>query len=152
MNRRTNPRSLLLLVAFLACFASSRGQAGVQGASPTPDPIVFVHGNGDDAAKWIGITWLFESNGYPADRLFSIRFTHPIARSNETKEEPYRSSTRDSAAELSAFVTRVLLQTKSSKVVLVGSSRGGLTIRNYILNGGGRGNVSAVILAGTPNH
>jgi pimeloyl-ACP methyl ester carboxylesterase len=113
---------------------------------------VFVHGNGDDAAKWIGIMWLFESNGYPEDRLFSIRFTHPIARTNDRKEEPFRSSTVDSAAELSAFVTRVLLETKSSKVVLVGSSRGGLTIRNYIVNGGGRGNVSAAILAGTPNH
>ncbi len=44
-------------------------------------PIVFVHGNGDDASKWVPIVWLFESNGYPADRLFAIRFVDPTGRS-----------------------------------------------------------------------
>ncbi|AFL87514.1 hypothetical protein Terro_1204 [Terriglobus roseus DSM 18391] len=115
-------------------------------------PIIFVHGNGDDAAKWLGPIWLFESNGYPANKLYSVRFALPLARGDDSKDEAFRSSTVDSAAELSSFVTRVLLETKSQKVVLVGSSRGGLTIRNYIVNGGGRANVAAAILAGTPNH
>lgn len=115
-------------------------------------PILFVHGNGDDAAKWIGIIWLFESNGYPKDRLYAIRFSNPAARTDDSKPEANRSSTTDAAAELSSMVTRVLLETHSNKVVLVGSSRGGLTIRNYIQNGGGRSNVAAAILAGTPNH
>ena len=114
-------------------------------------PVVFVHGNGDDAAKWIGVMWLFESNGWPKDRLFAIRFTNPSARTDDTKEEAARSSTTDAAAELSAFVTRVLLETHSRKVVLIGSSRGGMTIRNY-LEHGGAGVVSAAVLCGTPNH
>ncbi|SDE96525.1 lipase [Terriglobus roseus] len=115
-------------------------------------PIVFVHGNGDDAAKWVGTIWLFESNGYPKDRLYAIRFSNPVARTDDSKPEANRSSTVDAASELSSFVTRVLLETHSRKVILIGSSRGGLTIRNYIQNGGGQSNVAAAILAGTPNH
>ena len=123
-------------------------------SSPRPNtsvPIVFVHGNGDDASKWIGIIWLFESNDYPADKLFSVRFSHPNARTNDTVEEVNRSSTTDSTAELSAFVTRVLIETHSSKVALIGSSRGGMTIRNYLLHGGSN-NVAFAITCGTPNH
>lgn len=114
-------------------------------------PIVFVHGNGDDASKWIGIIWLFESNGYPTGKLFSVRFSHPSARTNDTVEEVNRSSTTDATAELSAFVTRVLIETHSSKVALIGSSRGGMTIRNYLLHGGSN-NVAFAITCGTPNH
>ncbi|SEB50458.1 alpha/beta fold hydrolase [Terriglobus roseus] len=147
----TRTRALLFaMAAVLACFVSSRAQAGA--ASVPAEPIVFVHGNGDDAAKWIGITWLFESNGYAADRLFSVRFTNPSARTADTVSEPDRSSTVDAASELSAFVTRVLLKTHAHKVVLIGSSRGGLTIRNYLRNAGGSAVVSAAILCGTPNH
>jgi triacylglycerol lipase len=114
-------------------------------------PIVFVHGNGDDASKWVGIIWLFESNGYPADKLFALRILHPNSRNDDTREEVNRSSTTDAAAELSAFVTRVLIETHSTQVALIGSSRGGLTIRNYLLHGG-RANVAYAILCGTPNH
>ena len=125
--------------------------SAAQTRSSTSIPIVFVHGNGDDAAKWIGVIWLFESNGYPADKLFAIRFTHPSARSHDTEGETNRSSTTEATAELSAFVTRVLIETHSSKVALIGSSRGGMTIRNYLLHGGS-GNVAYAVLCGTPNH
>jgi triacylglycerol lipase len=37
-------------------------------------------------------------------------------------------------------------------VVLVGNSRGGYAIRNYIQNGGGAAKVSHAILGGVPNH
>jgi len=114
-------------------------------------PIIFVHGNGDDAAKWVGILWLFESNGYPADKLFAVRFPHPNSRADDKRDEVNRSSTTDEAAELSAFVTRVLIQTHARQIALVGSSRGGLTIRNYLLHGG-RANVTCAVLSGTPNH
>lgn len=115
-------------------------------------PIIFVHGNGDDATKWVPVIWLFESNGYPANRLFAIRLTDPVARRADHQPEAFRSSTTDQASELSAFVTRVLLETKAKKVVLVGSSRGGLTIRNYVKNAGGAAVVSHAVLCGTPNH
>lgn len=114
--------------------------------------IVFVHGNGDDAAKWIPIIWLFESNGYPSGKLHAIRLTNPSARGDDSKPQPHRSSTVDQVAELSGFVSRVLLTTGARKVALVGSSRGGLTIRNYLKNAGGAAVASQAILCGTPNH
>ncbi len=114
-------------------------------------PVVFVHGNGDDSAKWIGVIWLWESNGYPKDRLYAIRFTNPSARSDDTQEEPSRSSTAFAENELSAFVDRVLAETHSSKVALVGSSRGGMTIRNYLEHGGAE-HVAYAVLCGSPNH
>ena len=115
-------------------------------------PVVFVHGNGDDATKWVPTVWLFESNGYPKDRLFAIRLTDPVARREDSKPEAFRSSTTDQASELAAFVARVLLETKAKKVALVGSSRGGLTIRNYLRNAGGWAVTSHAVLCGTPNH
>ena len=115
-------------------------------------PVIFVHGNGDDATKWVPVIWLFESNGYPASRLFAVRLTDPAARREDSKPEAFRSSTIDQASELSAFVTRVLLETKAKKVALVGSSRGGMTIRNYLKNAGGAVVVSHAVLCGTPNH
>ncbi len=139
----------------LSSFSFSRLLAGLlfcTAALAAQTPVVFVHGNGDDATKWLPVIWLFESNGYPADRLFAIRFTDPSARRENSKPEAFRSSTTDAASELSAFVTRVLLETKASKVALVGSSRGGMTIRNYLKNAGGASVVSHAILCGTPNH
>jgi triacylglycerol lipase len=144
-------RGLVRLLVVVGLLAGVAG-AGAQGtAADAPIPVVFVHGNGDDSAKWIGVMWLWETNGYPKDRLYAIRFTNPSARTDDTKEEAFRSSTTDAAAELSAFVTRVLIETHSKKVALVGSSRGGMTIRNY-LEHGGAGNVAYAVLCGTPNH
>lgn len=137
---------------FLSLLAAVVLMGAAAQAQPTPVPVIFVHGNGDDATKWVPVIWLFESNDYPANRLFAIRLTDPAARLDDTRPEPFRSSSTDQASELSAFVTRVLLETKASKVALIGSSRGGLTIRNYVRNAGGAAVVSHAILCGTPNH
>ena len=53
------------------------------------------------------------------------------------KEQPGRSSTAEHMAFLAAEVKKVLAATGASKVVLVGNSRGGYAIRNFIANGGG---------------
>jgi triacylglycerol lipase len=49
-------------------------------------------------------------------------------------------------------VKKVRAGTGASKVALVGNSRGGYAIRNFIVNGGGATQVSHVVLAGVPNH
>lgn len=153
-SRRVLARRLLgfvLTVFTSAMFAPLAFAQPMQMASPEI-PIVFVHGNGDDAAKWVPVIWLFESNEYPADLLHAVRFTNPSARADDGKPQPFRSSTIDQVAELSAFVSRVLLATGARKVALVGSSRGGLTIRNYLKNAGGAAVTSHAILCGAPNH
>ena len=115
-------------------------------------PIVFVHGNGDSAALWQTTIWRFESNGWPRDRLFAFDQPLPLARENDAVAQAGRSSTADSMAFLKAEVESVLRATGASKVVLIGNSRGGNTIRNYVQNGGGDRVVSEVVLGGNPAH
>lgn len=115
-------------------------------------PIVFLHGSGDSAAVWQTTLWRFESNGWPRNRLFALQQPYPLARDDDKNEQPGRSSSADSVAFLKAEVDKVLLQTGAAKVILIGNSRGGYTIRNYIQNGGGDKLVSHAILGGTPNH
>ena len=131
--------SLVMLLAVNVCADAFR-------------PILFVHGNGDSAALWYTTIWRFESNGYNPSLLSAIDFKHPTARSDDTKPQENRSSTTDQANELGAKVSEVRSRTGQKQVVLVGSSRGGYAIRNYIKNFGGAANVSQAILCGTPNH
>ena len=129
----------------------------VAGCASTPSlqeapPIVFVHGNGDTAALWQTTIWRFEANGWPRERLHAIDVPYPLSRDDDTKPQAGRTSTAEHMAYLKAEVEKVLQSTGAGKVVLVGNSRGGNAIRNYIQNGGGERTVSHAILGGTPNH
>ncbi|MBE0613953.1 MAG: alpha/beta fold hydrolase [Burkholderiales bacterium] len=141
--RRTGALSLLLL--FSAC-------AALQPAAEPASPIVFVHGNGDTAALWHTTEWRFESNGYDRKLLHAVDLPYPLARSVDARPQPLRSSTADQMAALAREVAEVRKRTGHDKVVLIGNSRGGYAIRNYLKNGGGAAYVSKAILCGTPNH
>lgn len=121
-------------------------------SADTLPPIVFVHGNGDTAALWMTTIWRFESNGWPKERLHAINMPYALARDDDTKEQPGRTSTAEHMAYLAAEVKKVLAATGAAKVALVGNSRGGYAIRNFIANGGGASVVSHVVLGGVPNH
>ena len=120
-------------------------------ADDTPVPIVFVHGNNDQAAVWQAVIWRFESNGYPRDRLFAVSFLDPRARDDDDAPQPNRSSTEDQRRQLSTFVAAVRARTGADKIAFVANSRGGYAVRNYIANGGA-GHVSHAVLGGTENH
>ena len=139
-------RAFLLLPLLLA------GCALLQPETGTKPAIVFVHGGGDTAALWHTTIWRFESNGYDRKLLHAIDFPYPLYRDDDAKAQPLRSSTADQLAELSQEITKVRELTGSDKVVLVGNSRGGNPIRNYLKSGGGVTDVSHAILGGTPNH
>jgi triacylglycerol lipase len=126
--------------------------AGIAPRESSYPPIVFVHGHTDTAALWTTTFWRFESNGWPRDRLFAMDTAYPTARSEDTKPQAGRSSTAEHTAQLAAEVERVRALAGGEKVVLVGQSRGGNAIRDYIRNGAGRSTVSRAILGGTPNH
>jgi len=115
-------------------------------------PIVFVHGNGESAASWQTTVWRFESNGWPRDRLFALQQTYPLARDDDTKAQPGRSSSAEQMAFIKKEVESALLKTGAKQVVLMGHASGGLAVRNYIQNGGGDQTVSHAILGGTPIH
>ena len=148
MSETIRRRAVLLATAsgalLMACAAPMTGV-------DTP-PIVFVHGNGETAALWVATIWRFESNGWRRDRLHAIDMPYPLARDDDAKEQPGRSSTAEHMAHLSAEVRKVLAATGAKKVVLVGNSRGGYAIRNFIANGDGAAVVSHAILGGVPNH
>lgn len=145
LNRRTFLASGAALATLPVFGCATTAQASLP-------PIVFVHGNGDTAALWHTMFWRFESNGYPRPLLAAIDFRNPLARSMDDRDQPLRSSSAEQRAELAAFVAAVKQRTGAAKVALVGSSRGGNAIRNYIKNGGGAEHVSHAVLCGTPNH
>ncbi len=134
----------LLLAALLA------GCAG-QAAREAHPPIIFVHGSGDSAAVWYPTLWRFESNGWPRQRLFAPDLPYPTQRDDDRKPQDGRSSAAENMANLAAEIERVRKVTGADKVVLVGLSRGGLPIRDFVRNGGA-GRVSHAVLGGTPNH
>ena len=142
-------RSVLLLPLALAALLSSC--ASTPPASSLP-PIVFVHGNGDTAALWTTTLWRFESNGWPRARLHAIDLPYPNARDDDTVAQPGRTSAAEHARFLASEVDKVLGATGARQVVLVGNSRGGNAIRNYVQNLGGAAKVSHAVLGGTPNH
>ncbi len=136
--------------------AAAAGTLPLAGCASTPaldarPPIIFVHGNSDSAALWTTTIWRFETNGWPRERMFAIDLPYPTARNEDDKEQPGRTSIAEFTAYLAAEVKRVRAATGASKVVLIGLSRGGYPIRNFIA-GGGAGQVSHAILGGVPNH
>ncbi len=132
-------------------FAAFAQTAPAAPAAAEVPPILFVHGNGDHAALWMTTLWRMESNGVPRDRMLAINFTDPLARSDDSKPEPNRSSTEDQRGELGDAIKELKRRTGAPRVALVGNSRGGYPIRSYIKNGGGA-DVSHAVLCGVPNH
>ena len=97
ITRRLTLGLLAVLLAAGCAMPPSGGQA------PLP-PVVFVHGNGDTAALWQTTVWRFESNGWPRDRLHAIHVPYPLARDDDSKPQPGRTSTAEHMAFLKAEV------------------------------------------------
>jgi pimeloyl-ACP methyl ester carboxylesterase len=154
---RLSRRSILKSAGALPLLAGSFGlpllglRVQAQTAPAAVPPVLFVHGNGDHAALWVTTLWRMESNGVPRDRMLAISFTDPLARTDDKVEEPNRSSTEDQRRELGEAVKELQRRTGAARIALVGNSRGGYSIRNYIRNGGGA-DISHAVLCGVPNH
>ncbi|HEV3501639.1 MAG TPA: hydrolase [Bradyrhizobium sp.] len=130
--------------------AFAQAPPAAPGTAEVP-PILFAHGNGEQAPLWMTTLWRMESNGVLRDRMFAINFTDPSSRADDTKPEPNKSSTEDQRRELGDAVKELKRRTGAPRVALVGNSRGGYPIRFYIKSGGG-GDVSHAVLCGVPNH
>ena len=132
-------------------FRTAFAQATPAASGAEIPPILFVHGNGDHAALWMTTLWRMESNGIPRERMLAINFTDPLARTDDTKPEPNKSSAEDNRRELAEAVAALKQRTGAAKVALVANSRGGYSVRNFIKNGGAT-DVSHAVLCGAPNH
>jgi pimeloyl-ACP methyl ester carboxylesterase len=154
---RLSRRSILKSAGALPLLAGSFGlpllglRVQAQTAPAAVPPVLFVHGNGDHAALWITTLWRMESNGVPRERMLAINFIDPLARTDDKVEQANRSSTEDQRRQLGDAVKELQRRTGVSRIALVGSSRGGYSIRNYIKNGGGA-DISHAVLCGVPNH
>src|SRR3954467_4007621 len=150
-------RTLLQGASLLPLLAGNLGLPALAQTAPAAaagadvPPVLFVHGNGDHAALWITTLWRMESNGVLRDRMFAINFTDPLARTDDKVEQPNRSSTEHQRRELGEAIKELKRRTGAPRIALVGNSRGGSPIRNYVKNGGGA-DVSHAVLCGTPNH
>ena len=64
--------------------------------------------------------------------------------------QPNRSSTEDQLRELTEAIDRIRTASGAPRLVLIGLSRGGNAIRNYVSTPERAANVSHVVLCGTP--
>ena len=138
------------LVGLAALLASAHVMSAH--AQTPPQPIVFVHGNGDTAGLWLTTLWRFETNGYARDLLHAVDLKYPQARAVDETPMAGRSSTGDVMRQLADEVAAVRQRTGAAKVILIANSRGGNTVRNYLKNGGGAQYTSLAILCGAVNH
>src|SRR5258707_1240658 len=130
--------------------AAAQTSAALSKTTEIP-PILLAHGNGEQAPLWMTTLWRMESNGVLRDRMLAINFTDPLGRADDSKPEPNKSSTEDQRRELGDAIRELKRRTGAARVALVGSSRGGYSIRSYI-RAGGSGDISHAVLCGVPNH
>jgi triacylglycerol lipase len=137
----------------LACIALT-ACSSLESSAPSvtkQDPIIFVHGNGDNSSLFITTAWRFESNGWPSDRLFAFDLPYPNSRDLDDVPQANRSSAKDYSDFLAVRLDEVLHETGAKQAILIGNSRGGYPIRRVLRDGDGN-KVAAAILGGTPNH
>ncbi|HEX4776944.1 MAG TPA: alpha/beta fold hydrolase [Acidimicrobiia bacterium] len=110
-----------------------------------PYPVVLVHGTfGDMTDSWQALSPLLKNHGYC---VFALDYGGaPGDRIQATGDIP------TSAAQLGAFVSRVLTATGATKVDVVGHSQGGMMPRWYIKFDGGDRTVHALVGLAPSNH
>ncbi len=139
-------------IARRSAIVGAASVAGIPRArAATRPPILFLHGNGDNAGLWISTIWRFETNGWPRDRLHAVDFRYPTARRVEDVPQTGTTSVAEEVAQLAEEIASVRRRTGAVKVVLIAQSRGALVARLFVKNGGAE-QVEAMILCGGVNH
>ncbi|MFE1317272.1 esterase/lipase family protein [Kitasatospora phosalacinea] len=118
-----------------------------QPSAAHPRPVVLVPGTFENARfNWDSLAPLLKNNGYC---VFAINYGD-----NGLTGSPIKSvaPVANSAAELAAFVDRVLAATHAGKVDLVGHSQGGMMPRYYLKFLGGAPKVGTLVGLAPSNH
>ncbi|NKQ23935.1 esterase/lipase family protein [Streptomyces galbus] len=111
-----------------------------------PRPVVLVHGTlGNSVDNWLGLAPYLTSRGYCVfsldyGQLDGVPLFHGLGPIDQ------------SAAQLSAFVDRVLSATGAAETDLVGHSQGGMMPRYYLKFLGGAAKVNALVGIAPDNH
>jgi triacylglycerol esterase/lipase EstA (alpha/beta hydrolase family) len=117
-------------------------------SSAHPRPVILVHGTFIDmSASWQALSPLLRNNGYCVFALnYGSYAGSGLLGIDATGDIPA------SAAQLSAFVDRVLASTGSAQVDLVGHSQGGMMPRYYLRFLGGAAKVHTLVGLAPSNH
>ncbi|MEU6092272.1 alpha/beta fold hydrolase [Streptomyces sp. NPDC047085] len=117
-----------------------------QPSAAHPRPVVLVHGTfGNSVDNWLGLAPYLKDRGYC---VYSLDY-------GQLPGVPlfYGLGPIDkSAAQLSAFVDKVLTSTGAAKADLVGHSQGGMMPRYYLKFLGGAAKVNALVGLAPDNH
>jgi triacylglycerol esterase/lipase EstA (alpha/beta hydrolase family) len=118
-----------------------------------PYPVVLVHGTIENMAQnWFTLSPLLKNNGYC---VFALNYGQTPGRYFGTPGAAPAGGTgriEDSAAQLGAFVDRVLSATGASKVDVVGHSQGGMMPRYWMRFLGGASKVHDLVGLSSSNH
>lgn len=105
-----------------------------------PEPVVLVHGaSANMTANWQTVSPLLANNGYC---VFALTYGVPAGTPFPLNQIGGRNPMEQSAAELGAFVDRVLTATGAREVDIVGHSEGSLMPDYYVKFLGGAAKVS----------
>jgi triacylglycerol esterase/lipase EstA (alpha/beta hydrolase family) len=112
-----------------------------------PLPVVMVHGAGIAgvdmaAASWSYIAPALRRNGYCGFALDYGKYGGIWGR----------DTVQHDAAQLKAYVTRVMSATHSNRVALIAHSAGGVVARYYLRFAGGASNVDDLVSIASPAH
>lgn len=136
---------------YAASSTSSMGQvAGANDFSCRPSaahpfPVVLVHGTFANASSWSVLSPELAAAGYC---VFALNYGCQSLGTLVCATGPIE----ESAAQLSAFVDRVLSATGASRVDIVGHSQGGMMPRYYLRFLGGAAEVHQLIGLAPSNH
>jgi triacylglycerol esterase/lipase EstA (alpha/beta hydrolase family) len=111
-----------------------------------PDPVVLVHGTfGNMTDSWEALSPLLANAGYC---VYALNYGGSSPSNPIQATGPIETS----AAQLSAFVNKVLAATGAHKVDIVGHSQGGMMPRYYIRFLGGASKVNTLVGLAPSNH
>ncbi|EST39796.1 hypothetical protein N566_00125 [Streptomycetaceae bacterium MP113-05] len=115
-------------------------------SSAHPRPVVLVHGTGGNSVdNWLGLAPYLVNRGYC---VFSLDY----GRIDGVPLFYGLGPVEDSAQELSDYVDRVLAETGSEEVDIVGHSQGGMMPRYYLKFLGGADSVHTLVGIAPSNH
>lgn len=155
--RVLRPLAALLLTAVVAVIPAATAHAdsapssgwnnySCKPSAAHPRPVVLVHGTfGNSVDNWLALAPYLTSRGYC---VFSLDYGQlpgvPLFNGLGPIDQ--------SAAQLQAFVDKVLAATGAAKADLVGHSQGGMMPRYYLKFLGGAAKVNALVGIAPDNH
>jgi triacylglycerol lipase len=103
------------------------------------DPILFVHGYGENADFFCPMIDRFRVDGWAEHGIYAYNYSFVLSHA-------------DNAEEIRKQVDKILSDTKASKVDIISHSAGSVSSRYYLKNLAGASKVDAWVSLAGPNH